>query len=94
MNIPTEIMPPHNIIVFCGPSGAGKTTIINRLIADHPKQFALAISHTTRLPREGEENGRDYHFVSRQEMDKLIAQDYFIESAEFAGNFFVCCYFF
>ena len=63
-------------VVMCGPSGVGKSTLIKRLQADFPGAFGFSISHTTRSPRAGEENGREYHFVAPEgraalEADKL-----------------------
>ncbi len=55
-------------------------------MAEHPDCFAYSISHTTRQPRPGELNGKDYHFVDRDEMLAAIARDDFLEHAEFSGN--------
>ena len=73
-------------VVFCGPSGAGKSTLLKRLMKEHPKAFAFSVSHTTRSPRPGEQNGREYHFVSRDEMTKLIDDNQFLEHAQFSGT--------
>lgn len=73
-------------IVFCGPSGAGKSTLLKRLMKEHPKAFAFSVSHTTRSPRPGEENGREYYFVSRDQMTKLIEENQFLEHAQFSGK--------
>jgi guanylate kinase len=75
-------------IVFCGPSGAGKSTLLKRLMADYPKAFAFSVSHTTRRPRPGEVNGRDYHFVTREEIELGIKNDEFLEHAKFSDNFY------
>lgn len=75
-------------VVFCGPSGAGKSTLLKRLMKEHPKAFAFSVSHTTRSPRPGEQNGREYHFVSRDEMTKLIDDNQFLEHAQFSGNMY------
>ena len=53
-------------IVFCGPSGSGKSTLLKRLMNEFPGAFAFSVSHTTRNPRPGEQNGREYHFVTRE----------------------------
>lgn len=74
------------IIVLVGPSGAGKTTICNWLADNFPESFGLAVSHTTREVREGEKQGRDYWFVSKEEFSELKSRDQFIESAEFVGR--------
>jgi guanylate kinase len=56
-------------------------------MAEHPDAFAYSTSHTTRNPRPGEVNGKDYHFVSREEMLMAIENNEFLEYAEFSGNF-------
>ncbi|HIK38651.1 MAG: guanylate kinase [Geminocystis sp.] len=75
------------LVVITGPSGVGKGTIIKRLLAKHP-HFFLSISATTRNPRQGEVNGRDYYFLSRQEFETLIRQSQFLEWAEYNGNYY------
>lgn len=75
---------PHLPIVICGPSGVGKSTLIRRLQKEFPGKFHLSISHTTRPPRKGEEDGVDYHFVTKEEFEKID----FIEHSTFAGNFY------
>jgi guanylate kinase len=75
-------------IVFCGPSGSGKSTLLKRLMAEYPKAFAFSVSHTTRKPRKGEENGREYHFVSREEIQRGINAGEFLEHAQFSGNYY------
>lgn len=73
------------LIVFAGASGVGKGTIMRRLLAADDS-FRLSISATTRAPREGEQNGREYYFVSKERFDELLAQDGFLEHAEYVGN--------
>jgi len=75
-------------IVVSGPSGGGKSTLLNRLFKDYPGCFAFSISHTTRKPRPGEEHGREYYFVTKEEMQKDIAAGKFLEHAQFGGNFY------
>jgi guanylate kinase len=75
-------------IVFCGPSGSGKSTLLKKLMSEYPTAFAFSVSHTTRKPRNGEINGRDYHFVERDDMLKSISMNDFIENAEFSGNLY------
>ena len=75
-------------ICFCGPSGSGKSTLLKRLMADFPNMYAFSVSHTTRKPRPGETNGKEYHFVSRDEMLEAIQRDEFLEHAEFSGNLY------
>lgn len=72
-------------IVLSAPSGAGKTTIARRLVGalDH---FTFSVSATTRAPREGEVNGRDYHFVSPQDFQAMIDRDELLEWADVHGD--------
>jgi len=69
------------MLVVSSPSGAGKTSLSRRLVADHP-DLQLSVSATTRAPRPGEEDGREYHFVSRARFDALVAEDAFMEWAD------------
>ncbi|KAK7679471.1 hypothetical protein QCA50_017525 [Cerrena zonata] len=71
-----------------GPSGVGKSTLLQRLFADHPDKFGFSVSHTTRSPRPGEQDGKHYYFVTREKFQDLIKQNAFIEYAEFSGNFY------
>ena len=73
------------LIVYTGASGVGKGTIMKKLLASHPN-YRLSVSATTRAPREGEINGREYYFVSHDEFDRMIAEDGFLEHAEYVGN--------
>ncbi|XP_069770996.1 guanylate kinase isoform X2 [Narcine bancroftii] len=75
-------------VVISGPSGAGKSTLLKLLLKEYEQVFGFSVSHTTRNPRPGEENGKDYHFVSREEMLRGIEAGEFIESAEFSGNLY------
>ncbi|PPJ50109.1 hypothetical protein CBER1_04835 [Cercospora berteroae] len=83
---PTETNPRP--IVVSGPSGAGKSTLIKRLRADYPDRFALSVSHTTREPRAGEEHGKDYWYVSKDDFKKKVEENGFIEHAQFGSNFY------
>ena len=76
-----------NLIVVSGPSGAGKTTVLNRVMAelDH---IRFSVSHTTRIPRSGETDGVEYHFVSRREFERLIGEGAFLEWAEVHGEMY------
>jgi guanylate kinase len=74
------------LIVISGPGGVGKSTITKQL-AGHD-DFFLSISLTTRSPRNGEQNGVDYLFVTREEFESRIANNEFMEWAEFAGNLY------
>lgn len=69
------------MLVISSPSGAGKTSLSRQLVADHP-ELELSISVTTRAPRPGEEDGREYHFVTRDRFDAMRAADDFLEWAE------------
>ncbi|MDB4438438.1 guanylate kinase [bacterium] len=74
------------LLLVSGPSGSGKTTLCRRL-ADE-KEAHYSISCTTRLPREGEVDGRDYHFLSKEDFKKRIAAGEFLEHAEVHGNYY------
>ncbi|XP_070764699.1 guanylate kinase 1b [Enoplosus armatus] len=75
-------------VVLSGPSGAGKSTLMKRLIKDHEGVFGFSVSHTTRNPRPGEEDGKDYHYTTREAMQEGIDNGDFIENAEFSGNLY------
>ena len=77
-------------LVIAGPSGVGKGTLHTKLREEFPGAFALSVSHTTRAPREGEEDGVHYHYVSRDEMKRGIAAGEFIEHAEFRSGDLSC----
>lgn len=79
----------HNgiLIVVSGFSGAGKGTLMKRLLQDYDN-YALSISMTTRAPREGEENGREYFFVSRKRFEEEIDREGLIEYADYCGNYY------
>jgi guanylate kinase len=76
-----------SIFLVVAPSGAGKSTLVNALLEKDPG-IALSVSHTTRPPRPGESNGREYHFVSVEEFMRLRAAGEFLESAEVHGNYY------
>jgi len=71
--------------VVTGPSGVGKGTLIRSVIERFPG-LELSVSATTRKPRPGEVDGRDYHFLSPEEFDRRLADGEFLEHAEYAGN--------
>ncbi|XP_032387081.1 guanylate kinase isoform X1 [Etheostoma spectabile] len=75
-------------VVFSGPSGAGKSTLLKKLMEEYNSVFGFSVSHTTRNPRPGEENGKDYHYVTREVMQAAIDNGEFIENAEFSGNMY------
>ncbi|XP_039582362.1 guanylate kinase [Passer montanus] len=86
--IARAVMQGPRPVVLSGPSGAGKSTLLKKLLKDYENIFGFSVSHTTRQPRPGEVNGKDYHFVSREEMQKEIDAGEFIEHAEFSGNMY------
>lgn len=67
------------------PSGAGKTTLAQRLLKDYP-DIKFSISATTRPPREGETDGKDYYFLSDEEFDRKIEENQFLEWEHYSGN--------
>jgi guanylate kinase len=73
------------VFVITGPSGVGKGTLIRELCGRVPN-LELSISATTRQPREGELDGRDYHFLSREEFDRRVEREDFLEFATYSGN--------
>jgi len=75
-------------IVFCGPSGVGKGTLITLLMKDFPEKFGFSVSHTTRKPRPGEQNGVEYHFTTVDEINKAISEGKFVEHANVHGNIY------
>ncbi|CAB0034514.1 unnamed protein product [Trichogramma brassicae] len=75
-------------IVFCGPSGSGKSTLIKLLFDEYPDKFGFSVSHTTRNPRPGEENGKHYYFTTKDDMQKQIDSGEFIETAVFGNNMY------
>ena len=76
------------LVVVSGFSGAGKGTIMKRLLEDYSDSYALSISATTRLPRPGESHGREYFFVSKEEFDEMIEEDALIEYARYVNNYY------
>ena len=81
-------MPRKGIaLVISAPSGAGKTTLVQRLMQEFP-QFGYSVSCTTRQPRQGEVDGKDYIFLSREEFELRRAQGHFAEWAEVHGNLY------
>ena len=82
----TERTPRQGLLlIVCSPSGAGKTSLCRRLMADHA-DLTLSLSMTTRAARPGEDHGRDYNFISREAFDALVAQDAFLEWADVHGH--------
>ncbi|XP_055084503.1 guanylate kinase isoform X4 [Periophthalmus magnuspinnatus] len=75
-------------VVLSGPSGAGKSTLLKKLMKEYDSVFGFSVSHTTRNPRPGEVNGKDYHYVTREAMQAGIDNGEFIENAVFSGNMY------
>ncbi len=78
---------PGKLVVLTGPSGVGKGTLLRSLLERHPEIY-YSVSATTRSPRPGEIDGKDYYFISRSQFEQLIAAGKFLEWAEFAGNYY------
>jgi len=76
-----------NLIVVSGPSGAGKTTVLTRVLSEL-RDIRFSVSHTTRIPRSGEKDGVEYHFVTRREFERLISEGAFLEWAEVHGELY------
>lgn len=75
------------MFIVSAPSGAGKTSLVRRAIEDL-SELTVAISHTTREQRPGEEAGEHYHFVSREQFEQMIDSDQFLEYADVFGNYY------
>ena len=73
------------LFIVSSPSGGGKTSLVKALLEAEP-DVRLSISHTTRPPRPGEADGRDYHFVAREAFERMLVAGEFLESAEIYGN--------
>lgn len=84
---PSTMTKPGRLVVLTGPSGVGKGTLLRHLRQRHPHLY-LSTSATTRQPRAGEVNGKDYYFVSRDEFEQMIEKGELLEWAEFAGNYY------
>ena len=74
------------LIVFSAPSGCGKGTMLAEILKD--EHFAVSVSATTRAPREGEQDGVNYHFLTREDFEQRIADGKFIEHAEYCRNLY------
>ena len=80
-----------NLFIITAPSGAGKTTLIKKVLEyaqEHDKNVALSVSHTTRPPRDGEEDGVDYLFISEDDFKQNIENGEYIEYANVHGNYY------
>ena len=74
------------IIILSSPSGAGKTTLVKKL--SEIDNFRISVSYTTRIPRINEINGKDYYFISKDDFQKLINEDNFLEYAKVFNNYY------
>ena len=77
----------YDMLIFSGSAGSGKGTVL-KLAREICPSLRLSISMTTRAPRPGEQNGREYYFVSREEFLETLSQDGFLEHTEYCGNFY------
>lgn len=82
------VMAETRPVVISGPSGAGKSTLIKKLFQEYPESFGFSVSHTTRKLRNGEVDGKQYHFVSVETMKREIDEGKFIEYTNFSGNYY------
>ncbi|MFI5954110.1 guanylate kinase [Cryptosporangium sp. NPDC051539] len=83
--LPSRAADAARLTVLSGPSGVGKGSVVAEIRRHHPSVW-LSVSVTTRPPRPGEEHGKQYYFVSRDEYDQMVAAGDLLEHAEFAGN--------
>ena len=74
------------LVILSGPSGAGKGTVVKQLVTN--ERFALSTSMTTRAPRAGEVDGRDYFFANVKEFEDMIVNDQLLEYAQYVGNYY------
>ncbi|KAJ3451758.1 guanylate kinase-related [Anaeramoeba flamelloides] len=82
----TKIVPRP--LVLNGPSGCGKSTLVKLLMKEHPNRFAFSVSHTTRKPRKGEQDGVHYHYTSKEQFEQDLIDEKFIETAQVHGNYY------
>jgi guanylate kinase len=94
MTTPSELIPDAadpsaagRLTVLTGPSGVGKGTLVRLLLERHPRIW-LSVSATTRAPRQGEQEGVSYFFLSRERFEQRVSEGGFLEWAEFAGNLY------
>lgn len=83
-----DIKAGTRVLVLAGPSGVGKGTLISKLMAEFPGMYSFSVSHTTRAPRKGEQNGVDYHFADKASMEAAIANGEFVEHALVHGTYY------
>lgn len=76
----------NKVLIFSAPSGSGKSTVVQHILGRHP-EIEFSISATSRAPRGEEQNGREYHFISNSEFERLVAEDAFVEWQQvYAGH--------
>lgn len=75
------------LFIFSAPSGAGKTSLVKALLQS-TSHIGISVSHTTRMPREGEVDGRDYHFIAKSEFERLVTEHAFLEHAQVFDNYY------
>ena len=78
----------QSAVLFCGPSGVGKGTLIDLLMKRYPDAFGFSVSHTTRAPRDGEVDGVHYNFTTVEDIEREIEEEKFIEYAEVHGRYY------
>jgi len=76
-----------NVFIISAPSGSGKSTLVRHLLKDVPR-LMFSISHTTRAPRGAEVDGQNYHYVSREKFEAMLARGEFLEWAQVFGNYY------
>jgi guanylate kinase len=84
---PTQRVANH-LVVMSGPAGAGKSTIVREVMREQPLPLTLSVSATTRQPRRGEEEGKDYYFLTPDQFAARRAAGDFLECKEYAGNWY------
>lgn len=82
-----ELQKQGRIIVVSGPSGVGKTTLVETML-EHSSSIVRSVSATTRLPRSGETDGLDYHFLPKSEFERLIEQNGLVEWTKYGENYY------
>ncbi len=81
-------MKKGSLVVLSGFSGSGKGTLVNALLKQYPSQYALSISATTRQPRDGERDGKEYFFLDKERFETMIKNDEFLEYACYVENYY------
>ncbi|MGB5440160.1 MAG: guanylate kinase [Gammaproteobacteria bacterium] len=81
-------MAAGTLYIISAPSGAGKSSLLRKLLENSGDDMVLSISHTTRKPRPGEVDGKDYHFVDKQSFEAMVERGEFLEDAQVFDNFY------